>query len=175
MSAVDTNFYEKKRARSFYVSLVLFFIVLATTLGLYLYTKNVEKNNIEVRSQISTLTSSIEEIEKDKNIQVYSIYSRHKELLDRLWEWSKIPSMIVHLKKIFDIHEIKYKWFAYSDGVVQTDLSLETNDSWYAFKKLWKFLTNYRALDENALFDIEQIPNFTWYDRMNFSAQFKLK
>jgi hypothetical protein len=69
---------------------------------------------------------------------------------------------------------VTYKGFSYANGQVMTQLSLETNDIGYAYEKVTKFLKNYRE-NEEALFTIDQISNFSGYDRMNFTADLTLK
>lgn len=174
MSAVDVKFYEKKKSQMFYVSISLFLFVAILTGGLYYYSYTLSKTLQDNESTLQQVQSSISEIEEDQTMQIYSTYAQNKNLFLQLAEGSKIPSMVNHLKRVFAIQGVSYDGFSYSDGKVQTDVSLETNDAWYAYEKVTKFLSNYRANDE-ALFSIDQIPNFSGYDRMNFSVDLTLK
>ncbi len=174
MSAVDIKFYEKKKSQTFYIAVALLFLVIAITVGLYYYsytqTNTIQENQITLE-QVNT---SISEIQQDEKIQIYSVYAKNRPLFKTLADASKIPSMVNHLKRVFTIQWVNYKWFSYNDWKVQMELSLETNDSGYAYEKVTKFLKNYRA-NEEALFTIDQISSFSWYDRMNFSADLTLK
>ena len=174
MSTVDTKFYDKKKKTWFYLSGWILFFILAITGWLYYANMQLSQKIWEVNNNISQVESSMNSINQDTNIQLYSIYSRHKNFLERLETSSKIPSMVNHLKRIFTIHELQYDRFSYSNELVTIDISLETNDNGYAYEKVTSFLRNYRE-NEQALFDVEQVSEISWYDRMNFTAAFTLK
>jgi len=174
MSAVDVKFYEKKKSQTFYVALSLLLLVLLLTWGLYYYSYTLKNKILENESNLAQVETSISQIQQDEKIQIYSTYAQNKILFSRLSEVSKIPSMIRHLKRVFSIGGVSYEGFSYSEWNAQINLSLETTDSWYAYEKVIKFLSNYRA-NEDALFTIDQISSFSWYDRMNFSADLTLK
>lgn len=174
MSAVDIKFYEKKKSQTFYVAVVLLVLVIAITVGLHYYSYTQTATLQENKVTLEQVEKSILDIEQDEKVEIYSIYATNKQLFIKMAEASKIPVMVNHLKRVFTIQWVTYKWFAYNDGVAQIDLSLDTNDSGYAYEKVTKFLKNYRE-NEEALFTIDQISSFTWYDRMNFSADLTLK
>lgn len=174
MSAVDVKFYEKKKSQMFYISASLFLFVVILTGALYYYSYSLNNTIEENKTTLEQVQKSISDLEEDETMQIYSTYAQNQKLFSRLADGSKIPSMVNHLKRVFAIQWVSYEWFSYSDGKVQTDLSLETNDAGYAYEKVTKFLSNYRA-NEEALFTIDQISNFSGYDRMNFSADLTLK
>lgn len=174
MSAVDIKFYEKKKSQTFYVAVALIFLVIAITAGLYYYSYTQTKTLQENAAILEQVKESISVIEEDEKVQVYSVYAKNIPLFRKMAEASKIPVMINHLKRVFTIQGVTYKWFSYGEGKAQIELSLETNDSGYAYEKVIKFLKNYRE-NEEALFTIDQITSFTWYDRMNFTADLILK
>jgi len=174
MSAVDIKFYEKKKSQAFYAVLILLFIVIFLTIWLYYYSHTLEKSLEENQTTLAQLETSISDIQQDEKIQIYSIYKQNENVFRKLSNASKIPSMISHLKRVFAIQEVNYNGFSYNNEKVQMDLSLETNDSSYAYEKVTKFLNNYRA-NEEALFTIDQVSSFSWYDRMNFTVELTLK
>jgi hypothetical protein len=76
-------------------------------------------------------------------------------------EVSEIPLFVSHLKKQFTKYGIQAKGFAYdSKNGVSIELSAQTNESGYAYQKIVKFLREY-ALDENAIFSVGMISNFS--------------
>lgn len=174
MSAVDTNFYERKKTNTFYWAVVFLVCVIALTWGLYYYSYTLSDEITNNTTTLSQLESSISEIQQDEKVQLYSVYAQNKVIFDTLAAQSKIPSMINHLIRVFAIQGIEYKGFDYSNGQAQIDLSLETNDSGYAYEKVIKFLNTYRE-NEEALFTISQVSNFDWYDKIDFTADFILK
>jgi hypothetical protein len=129
MSAVDTKFYEKKKSSIFFTALLFLFTVLTLTGGMFFYNIQLEKENTERVDEIIQFDTSIKSVQRDPNIQAYSIYERHEVFLKKLADQSKIPSFVSHLKKYFSIGGIDAKGFNYSDGVVSVSLSAETNDN----------------------------------------------
>lgn len=174
MSAVDIKFYEKKKSQTFYISIVLLLLVILLTAGLYYYSYSQSKTIRENNSTLAQIETWILEIQQDEKVQIYSIYADNRNLFSVLAESSKIPTMINHLKRVFTLQDVSYKWFAYSDGKAQIELSLETDDDSYAYEKVSTFLENYRG-NEEALFTIDQISNFSWYDRITFTVDLTLK
>lgn len=174
MSAVDTKFYDKKKKTWLYASWGILLLVAILTGGLYYYNMQLDSELWDLESDITQVETSIDSINQESDVQIYSIYSRHQDFLKRLEVNSKISSMVNHLKRTFTIHELQYDRFSYSNETVTIDLSLETNDSWYAYEKVTSFLRNYRE-NEQALFDVEQVSEISWYDRMSFTAVFTLK
>jgi len=174
MSAVDTSFYEKKKTQTFYLALWFLIFTLCATWGLYYYGNTLWEKIDENAANINQLETAISKIQEKEKVQIFSTYAQNETIFSDLSEKSKIPSMINHLIRIFNIQDIQYRWFNYSDGRAEVALSIETNDAWYAYEKVTKFLKTYRE-NEEARFDVAQISEFTWYDRMNFTADFILK
>lgn len=175
MSAVDTKFYEKKKWSTFYGAIVFLICIVAWTWALYFYWDSIAQANEDLNRTLTQIDNSISELQENPGVQIYSIYSQNKVFLNRLSESSDIPSHIAHLRKNIAIHDVSAKWYNYSDGIATLELSAETDENWYAYQKVVDFLTAYRSLDEEAIFNIESISNFTWYDRITFSAEFTLK
>lgn len=175
MSAVDTKFYDKKKSSTFYIAVLFLLIILAITGGLFFYNSQLQKQNIDLNSQIEQLSSSIKNIQQDSNIQAYSIYEKNQDFLEKLAEQSKIPSFVSHLRKHFAIHGLDSKGFSYSQWWISVELSAQTNESGYAYQKVVKFLRDYNALWEDALFTPRFVAVFDGYDKINFTGDFKLK
>ena len=175
MAAVDTKFYEKKKQQTFYMSLGFLLWVIIGTLALYLYLGGIQTKTDELQTRLSWIETSISSIESNDQIQLYSMYQTHKTFFTKMGEVSEIPLFVSHLKKQFTKYGIQAKGFAYdSKNGVSIELSAQTNESGYAYQKIVKFLREY-ALDENAIFSVGMISNFSWYDRINYEGTFLLK
>lgn len=174
MSAVDTKFYEKKKSSTFYGSLVFLFIIIASSVGLYIYSNNIAQANSDMSATISQIDSSISQLWEDSSVQIYSIYTQNKVFLEELSERSNIPWHIAHLRRSLAASKISALWYSYSEWVAKMELSAQTDDDDYAYKKIVNFLESYRS-DEKAIFEIESVSNFKGYDKMTFSAEFTLK
>ncbi len=174
MSAVDTQFYKKKKQTSLLLAIIFLFFVIGLSFGLYFYEKRIKNENREIRESISKLDSWIQAVQQDKLVEVYRNYEKHKKVLEMLSSRSQIPTLVLHLKKNFAKYGIDARGFNYNEGVVSTNLSAQTNETGYAYEKIVKFLREYPQ-DPNARFKIQPISSFTWYDRINYSLDFVLK
>ncbi len=175
MSAVDTKFYEKKKSSTFYVAISFLLFVIIWTIALGFYNSRLVEENASLSQRVSQIEGSIEELQSDENVQIYSIYDKHSSFLDELALQSDIPKFVSHLRKQFGIYGLESKGFNYSSWQATIDISAQTNDSGYAYEKIVKFLRAYKALEEGALFDVEFIQTLAGYDRINFSWKFTLK
>lgn len=174
MSAVDSNFYKKKKNWSFYVWVWFLTFTILITGGLYLFTTNVQAENQELLSQIADFDARITEERSDKNVQVYSIYEQHKGLLEQISKRSDIPLFVLHLKNSLQKYWLTGKWFSYNDGIVNMNIESETGKTEYAYQKIVSMLEEY-ALDENALFEVAGVTSFSGHDEISFSWEFQLK
>jgi len=174
MSAVDTKFYEKKKSSTFITSCVFLTLVVIITGAMYFFNSKVDWEITSLEAKKTRLDSSVEEIQKDPQVQIYKIYQGNKEIFDQYEKRSQIPLFVSHLKKQFLKYDISATGFQYSDGKVNTDLSAGTNETWFAYEKIVRMMDEYSA-DEKAIFEMQTTGSFSWYDRINFPVQFILK
>lgn len=174
MSAVDTKFYEKKKQRWLYISLWFLVFVVILTWGLLMYERKISNDLGALNQQISKIDTSIANIEADDQVQLYRMYQRNKWFFETLWYRSQVPLFITHLQKNFARYGLQVRGFDYRDASVSVDISTQTNESGYAYQKIIKFLREY-AQDEKALFTLEQVDEFSGYDRINYRGTFNLK
>lgn len=174
MADIDSKFYQKKKGSSFYIGIwFLVFTVLATA-GLYFFTTSVAAENESLTADIADFETRITAERSDKNVQIYSIYEKHKWKLKEIEKQSEIPLFVSHLKKNFQKYGLEAQGFDYNDGVISVDLSSETGDSLYAYQKIVQMLREY-ALDEKALFELGEISSFSGHDEISYAAEFRLK
>ena len=174
MSAVDTEFYKKKKSSTFYVGVIFLFLTVLGTGMLYLFTQSLHSENDQILAETATIDTAISEERNDEAVQIYSIYQKHKLLLERLDQHSQIPLFASHIKKNFLKYGISGEWFDYADGVVQINITAKTDDRGYAYQKIVRLLDEYKQ-DEKALFDLWPVSSFTWHDQIKYSLGFNLK
>lgn len=167
MSAVDTKFYDKKKQKMLYVSVVFFIFVLLLTGGLYVYNMQLSKANAAGKSELSKIESSIFELEAVDNIQTYKLFKRNQKFLEKANCRSQIPSFITHLRRNFVKYGLEAKGFVLSEDSVSTDISVNSSDTEKAYQKISKFLTQYPEA-ESSLFSLNHIGDYNWYDRIKF-------
>lgn len=174
MPELDSKFYQKKKSNTFYIALGFFVLIVCTTAGLFFYTSNIHQKSIETQQKIDQLSGAIANMKSDSEIQIYSMYEQNKGFFERLTQYSQIPSFVNHLKKHFAKHDLEAKGFDYQNGNVTVSLSVQTNESGFAYQKIVKFIEEY-SIDESARFTIDEISSFSWYDRINYTGNFTLK
>lgn len=174
MSAVNSEFYQKKKSWTFYIGIIFLIFTLLISGGLYFYNSSLETKNQVLKSKINQIEGSIKDIQSDEAVQVYSVYERNKVFLGELWQKSQISIFAKHLKKTLLKYNLTAKGFNYSDGTVSTNLTVETGDKNYAYEKIVRLLREY-SQDELSLFEVGEITNFQWHDKITFNANFTLK
>ena len=174
MSAVDTEFYKKKKSSTFYVGVVFLVLTVLWTWGLYLFTESVHTENQQIMSDTEIIDTAIANERSDNAVQVYSIYQQHKPLLEKLAKDSQIPLFASHLKKNFLKYGMDGEWFNYSAWEVQLKMTSKTDDRGYAYQKVVRLLDEYNQ-DEKALFNIWPVSKFAWHDQMTYDINFTLK
>lgn len=174
MSAVDTNYYKQKKESMFYLSLGFLIVVILVTGWLYAYFQSVVSQRDDISTAINQIDTSISERLSNPNIQAYNVYEKNRGLLEKMSYESKITAFVNHLKKNFIKYSVSGEWFSYNNGLVSVAMSAETNDNGYAYEKVLKFIRWYET-DEKAIFELEDISTFTWYDQIKFDGSYQLK
>lgn len=85
-----------------------------------------------------------------------------------------IPDFVTHLKNTWLRYNIAFDWFDYSEGILRTNATSSNDDSRLGYQKVVQFLQNYRA-DEDALFELASITQFSWHDRIEYTIEMQLK
>jgi len=174
MSEINKDFYDKKKSSTFFIALSFLLFVWLLSGWLYYYNMQTQKKIDNLTTKKQNIENSIAEIESDENVQIYSLYERHKGLFEKFGKQSTIPLFISHLKKNFAKYRISWENFSYSDGIVSVDITSKTDDSSWAYEKIIAFLDGYSE-DEKALFSLDPVNSFSWYDTIKFSQTFNLK
>ena len=149
----QAKFYKKKKLNSLYISLLFVLFVLILTIWLYLYNINITKAITKIDSSISTVQSSINELEKDKRIIIAKIYKANKSSMGKLEDYSNITTFIKHLYYIRRKYYIDFKWFKINNWKLNTNIVAVSDSLWINYKKVYKFLSKYNN-DDNSLFNL---------------------
>ncbi len=171
---VSTDFFKKKKKTGVVLASVFALAAILLTWALYGYNMTLKNTNSDLISQANQLQTSIDEIRADPQIGVYALYERNKRFLSELEEQSQISSFVTHIKKTLMRYRAEPKGFSYSDGVVETEISTQSEDGTAAYQKLSRFIESYRA-DEDAMFTLLPLESFSGYDKIIAPATFELK
>ena len=174
MSAVDTNFYEKKKSSAIIFAFLFLVIVIAGTGFLIWSNMKIEEEISALKSDASALSQSIRQEKASPLVATYSTYDRYKNDFAILDKRSKIPLIANHLKSITRSYNLQSKGFSLTAGSVTTAISTDSTTSSQAYQNIVSFMREYPQR-EDALFDIDPVSQFSGHDTMDYSASFNLK
>lgn len=154
-----SEIYNKKKFSSTFLNIIFLAFTIIIFLWLFFYNGSLEKNNNLVKNQIEEKVKSINSLKTNPLIKIAYLYEANKTTIMRLEKYSKIVDYIEHLKEIWDVYNLRIKWFSYNSWKLKANLyALDSSDrKTLAYEKLAKFISEYRN-DSEALFDLWFIP-----------------
>ena len=170
----EVNVINKKTNSGYKSSIVFLAIVIITTVGLSIYNNFLVSEIKKIQKSITSIESNITEVEKDKNLQIYSLLELNKWVIDSYKVMNNVTKYINHMDVIEDKYQLKFSWFKLSEWKISTSIKTMSDDNWIAYMKTKDFIKNYRN-DPNSLFDLDFIKSFEWMDIMKFNVDFKIK
>ena len=171
---MEKNILYKTKKINLTTSIWFLFFVIFVTAWLFFYNSFLENKSQVLREEIRNLDSSISEIQKDKDLQIYNLIVLNKNSIDLLKKNSEVTKFINHLKVISSKYDLDFGGFNYSNGILSTSVELVSDEKNLAYNKATNFLSSYRKESE-ALFELDFVNNITGYDRMKFNVKFNVK
>ncbi len=155
--------------------MIFLVFVLVVTAGLFFYNNHLDKKNSQILSRIDKIESSIEKIEENPKVQIYSLLDMNTTFISELEKRNKIISYINHLRYIQNTYWLSFDWFSYSNWKISTTATVNsTTDDGIAYEKTVDFIKKYRESD-NAKFNLEFINSFEWMNTLKYNINFELK
>lgn len=159
---------------SYICSIILFCFTLCSTLFLSYANKNIVSEVDGYNKKIEERDESLKNLENNEELQVYALLEANKKSLDLLKKRSQIVSYVQHLKWIARAYDLEISWFQMDWWVIRTQVEAKSDDLWVSYKKIVHFMKAYKE-NKKALFDIEPIKTFRWYDNLRFHIDFRIK
>jgi len=172
--AIDQNFYADKKNKNLLYSGGFLWLIILISIGIFFYNSFLINQNRELEDQIVTHNASINEVKKDKKIQIKELVDMNKWVLLELEKKSDIVNYIKHLKLLNSKYGISLEGFDYAWWKIATTVKITSDERWVAYGKLIKFIEDYR-LNKDALFDLLFVNTISGHDSIEFTANFKLK
>lgn len=158
-----------------YWSLIVLAIVIFMTVSFGAYDYFLKKEISQIKNQISEHRKSIEKLEGQKNVHVYSLIKTNQKVLDNLDERSHITKYMEHLTSMSEHYNFEVRWFQLVWDKLSTKVTFQDNELGLAYKKSARFISDYRT-DETSLFDLNFIGSINSTDTdIKFSVDFTLK
>ena len=156
-------------------NLIFLFIVVIVTIGFAIFNFFLEKEITAIQEQVTEHKTTIKGLESQKKVYIYSLLKLHEWALFAMDERSNITKYINHLDVMKDHYNLEMRGFKMGNGTITSKVNLESNDTWVAYKKAVRFISDYRN-DTNSLLDLEFISNLSGTENdMKFPVLFTLK
>ena len=163
----------KNNKKSYNKSLLFLFFVVFSTVWLFLGNKYIDSQNNTLQQNIDRLEQNIANIEWDTNVQVYALYESNKSIIETLDYRSKVSFFINQIDQIALKYWLVINGFNYSDGTIETQTYVRSDEFWLAYKKLKAFIDEYRK-DEKRVFDLEFVDSVIGGDNMKLNMKFTI-
>ena len=170
----EVNSITRKSTSNNLSSIIFLVVVIISTISLYLFNNYLTNEVEKLKISISTIKSNIVEVEKDKNLQVYSLLELNKQAIYSYELMNKVTSYINHMNVIQWKYNLEFAGFNISKWEINTNVKIVSDNNSIAYQKTRDFINKYRT-DPKALFDLSFINSVEWMDNITFKVNFKIK
>ena len=155
---------------------LLWFVIIAT-IGLYIYNGAIEKNNIELKGKNDAIQSDIDVLKQDPQIQIATLITKNKALLEQMEYFSQIPLFISQVDALESEYSLNFDGFKYSKGIVSTDAVSQWWMWTESYKKIVRFISDYRNKETQAEkdFGLSFIKSFEDDGDINFKVELEVQ
>lgn len=112
MSAVDTQFYEKKKTSGIIIAVFFLILVIIGTGFLYWTNMKMKQEISELKTESMNLSKSIRQEKASDLVSTYSTFDRYRNEFILLDKRSDIPNIANHLKSITRSYNLESKGFS---------------------------------------------------------------
>lgn len=165
---------ETKQKNSIILWYGIFLLSIVIVVWLFIFNSYLGNKIETLEKNIQSSNNTIQELQKNKSVQIYSLLEENKKLIETLEKKSKITDFIYNIRQLQDTYEVIFTWFSYSNWVISMSALAPFDPNNKAPQKVAKFIKNYRS-DKYALFDLDFINTFAWSDNMTFNVNLKIK
>lgn len=168
---------KKKTPAGLIISWGLLLLSILATGGIYFYNSWIEKSNIALKWKVAEIQSNIEDLKKDDKIQVASLISKNKLMLQKKEYFSQIPTFFKYINEISETHSIDFESFKYRDWVITMDAVAQWWQWSESYKKIVDFIKEYREDDisNSQYFDLWFVQSFENDWDIRFEVNFEVK
>jgi hypothetical protein len=131
-------------------------VVVASTISLYFYNNYLFTEAGNIQEKINQIEVNINELSKDKSLEIFALINANKKTIDIMRSRSNVTTYIKHMKSIAGLYDLEFRGFEISGSQISTNAFVRSDDNGIAYKKLVKFIQNYRN-NENSLFELSFI------------------
>lgn len=168
------NIITKKSGSSYLTSIIFLVIVIVSTTFLHFYNNSLVIEVEKLKSNISSIESNINDVEKSKSLQIYWLLEINKEIINSYENMNKVTKFINHMNVIQWKYKLNLTGFNLSNWKISSNVNITSDNEGIAYMKTKDFISNYRN-DPKALFDLDFISSIEWMDEIKFQVNFKIK
>jgi hypothetical protein len=104
----DINLINKKSRSNYWSSIVFLIVVIITTIILHIYNNSIYRDIGKIKMNIDSIDSSISEVEKDNNLQIYSLLNINKDFIKESEKMNKVTNYLNHMNDISKKYNISF-------------------------------------------------------------------
>lgn len=160
--------------KSLYISSWIFIFVIFLTVWLYFYNLSLEKKVNNLTSELSTINNYVKELNENDKVKLYTLIKTNSVFLDKYLNLSQVPLFINNVKELAKSYNITFAWFSYSNFNINTQATCNDDSINLAHQKAENFI-NYFRNENQDIFSLWFINNFTWQEQIKFNTSFLVK
>lgn len=180
---------QQNKVASFKLSLWFFVFVLLLTAILAWYNLFLSKENNTLLWDIESNKKIISQLKKNKEVQVATLLSENRSILEKMEKDNNIVAYINHVRSLERAYSVKFHGFSFGNWKLQSELKFESQkweeitamntSQWIkkqaiAYQEVVRFIRDYRA-NKESIFDLSFVAWIEGNDNISFPVSFILK
>ncbi len=162
-----------KKINKLFLPILLLIVAVISTAGLYFYNIYLEWENSSKQVEIKDIKEKINNVRKDRNLQIFELLDDNKRVLDKMKAESQITTMMSAMDDIESKYNIFFEGFNYSNGEISSEAFSNTEDGWEPYAIVRDFINDFRKEKESGL-DLPFITQLEWMSEIKFPIKFRV-
>lgn len=165
-----------KKSHISYIKMSTIFLIFSVWITAIFYGTNyyLASKTAELTTQITALEKNISSVKSDPNLIAYWLVEANKAIISKFNFMSQIPTFFNEIDRISASYKVNFKWFNYSNWVLNSEVVWVSSDSNFAYQNVANFIKSYRQ-EKEAVFTLPFVNSFDWNNEIVFSVALKAK
>ncbi len=172
--ATNNEFKDENPNKNMQISWVIFVLLFLVTVGIYGVNMSFSKKVEQLRTELNTQTTQINQLKQDKRLELFQLVEKNKTMLEKYKKMSQIPQYVNDVTQLAKNYRLDILGFSYNVGTIQSKVIAKTDETSFGSVKTKNFLEYFRKQDEH-IFSLDFVKNFEWQNDVTFQTQFQVK
>jgi len=166
---------DKWSYRNMNISIVVLSIIVLLTIWMYFFNSKLNNDLESLKTELNEINDDIKTLEKDSKIIIYNMLEKNKDKIELYEKMSKIPTFISNIDNLSRSYGISFNTFSYNSWKLSTLASARNDWRSLATKKVIDFMSYFRDEENENIFKLDFVNNFSWQEEIRFNAIFEIK